>query len=307
MSSSPDIAEVGLAQADRAGIQLEEPSGLWRDAWGRLRHNKGAIVGAVIVLVFVLTAIFAPLIAPYGPIERVGSLSSVPPGPTSEFWFGLDEQGRDLFSRVIYGARLSLLVSIVSVTVGLSIGMLLGSIAGYKGGRIDGLIMRCMDIMLAFPGFLLAIGMVAVLGPGLIQVMIAIGIISVPQFARLLRGSIIQQRESDYVLAARSLGTPGPRTLIVHILPNALAPVIVQATLSLATAIIEVAGLSFVGFGPQDPFLPEWGKMLADNAARLQRSSHLVLFPGFAIVLSVLGLNLIGDGLRESLDPKLRR
>lgn len=298
---------MSVLEAESSELAIEQPSGLWRDAWGRLRHNRGAIVGAVIVGVFVLIAIFAPLVAPYDPQARVGSLSSVPPGPTGEFWFGLDEQGRDLFSRVVYGARLSLLVSIVAVSLGLSIGMLLGSIAGYKGGRIDGVIMRCMDVMLAFPGFLLAIGLVAVLGPGLFQVMFAIGIISVPQFARLLRGSIIQQRQSDYVLAARSLGTPGPRTLVVHILPNALAPVIVQATLALATAIIEVAGLSFVGFGPQDPTLPEWGKMLADNAARLQRSSHLVLFPGFAIVLSVLGLNLIGDGLREALDPKLRR
>lgn len=297
---------MSVLEAESAELAIEQPSGLWRDAWARLRHNRGAIVGAVIVGLFVLIAIFAPLVAPFDPQARVGSLSAVPPGPSSEFWFGLDEQGRDLFSRVVYGARLSLLVSIVSVSVGLSIGVLLGSVAGYRGGRIDGVIMRCMDVMLAFPGFLLAIGLVTILGPGLIQVMIAIGIISVPQFARLLRGSILQQRQSDYVLAARSLGTPGPRTLIVHILPNALAPVIVQATLALATAIIEVAGLSFVGFGPQDPSLPEWGKMLADNAARLQRSSHLVLFPGFAIVLSVLGLNLIGDGLREALDPKLR-
>lgn len=295
-----------VAEAQAVELAIEEPSGLWRDAWRRLIRNPGAIIGAVIVGAFVLIAVFAPLIAPFGPQERVGVLAAVPPGPSAEFWFGLDEQGRDLLSRVIYGARLSLLVSIVSVTVGLTLGIVLGSAAGYLGGRVDGVIMRIMDVMLAFPGFLLAIAFVAVLGPGLIQVMVAIGIISVPQFARLLRGTILAQRQSDYVLAARSLGTPGRRLLVVHILPNALAPVIVQATLALATAIIEVAGLSFVGFGPQDPSLPEWGKMLADNAARLQRSSHLVLFPGFAIVLSVLGLNLIGDGLREALDPKLK-
>lgn len=295
-----------VAEAQAVELAIEQPSGLWRDAWRRLIRNPGAIIGAVIVGAFVLIAVFAPLIAPFGPQERVGVLAAVPPGPSAEFWFGLDEQGRDLLSRVIYGARLSLLVSIVSVTVGLTLGIVLGSAAGYLGGRVDGVIMRVMDVMLAFPGFLLAIAFVAVLGPGLIQVMVAIGIISVPQFARLLRGTILAQRQSDYVLAARSLGTPGRRLLVVHILPNALAPVIVQATLALATAIIEVAGLSFVGFGPQDPSLPEWGKMLADNAARLQRSSHLVLFPGFAIVLSVLGLNLIGDGLREALDPKLK-
>ena len=167
--------------------------------------------------------------------------------------------------------------------------------------------MRLMDVMLAFPGFLLAVGLVTVLGRGLWQIMLAVGITNIPIFARLLRGSILSQRESDYVLAARSVGTPGRRLLMVHILPNSLAPVIVQATLAMATAIIDVAGLSFVGLGPQDPGLPEWGKILADNASRLESSSHLVFFPGFAVVLSVLALNLIGDGLREAIDPKLRK
>jgi peptide/nickel transport system permease protein len=296
---------MSIAEATAAELNVEQPSGLMRDAWQRMRTNRAALAGLVIILFFLLAAIFAPLIAPYGPIEEVAGLSNNPAGPSTQFLFGLDEQGRDLFSRIIYGTRLSLLIGLVSVAVGLSAGLILGSIAGYFGGRVDAVIMRTMDVLLAFPGFLLAVGLVAVLGQGLGQIMIAVGIVNIPIFARLLRGSILGVRESDYVLAARSLGTPGRRILLRHILPNAIAPVIVQATLAMATAIIDVAGLSFVGLGPQNPSLPEWGKMLADNANRLSRF-HLVFFPGFAIVISVLGINLIGDGLREAIDPKLK-
>jgi peptide/nickel transport system permease protein len=298
---------MSVAEGVAAELELEAPSGLWRDAWARLRRNPGAIVGFIILLGFLSLALCAPLIAEFAPGDTPGSLDATPPGPTGDHLFGLDEQGRDLFSRIVYGTRLSLLVGIVSVAVGLSLGMLLGSIAGYFGGWVDTLVMRLMDVMLAFPGFLLAVGLVTVLGRGLWQIMLAVGITNVPVFARLLRGSILSQRESDYVLAARSVGIPGRRMLLVHILPNSLAPVIVQATLAMATAIIDVAGLSFVGLGPQDPGLPEWGKILADNANRLEASSHLVFFPGFAVVLSVLALNLIGDGLREAIDPKLRK
>ena len=297
---------MSVAEAQVVELSVEQPSGLWRDAWRRVRTNPGAIVGFVIILVFVLAAIFAPLAAPFDPNEKVAGLNVNPPGPSGEHWMGIDEQGRDLFSRIVFGARLSLLVGLVSVLVGLSLGVLLGSLAGYRGGWIDTVIMRVMDVMLAFPGFLLAIGLVTVLGKGLVQIMIAVGLTSVPQFARLLRGSILAQKEADYVTAARSVGVPGLRVLLGHILPNAIAPVIVAATLALATAIIDVAGLSFVGLGPQDPSLPEWGKILADNADRVARSVHLVLFPGMAIVLSVLAFNLIGDALREALDPKLR-
>ncbi|MGH3664555.1 MAG: ABC transporter permease [Egibacteraceae bacterium] len=296
---------MSIAEAEAAELSLEQPSGLLRDAVERLRRNPGALVGFALIAVFVLAATFAPLIAPFGPTERVVGLSVNPQGPSADFWFGVDEQGRDLFSRVVYGARLSLLIGIVSVGVGLSFGMLLGAVSGYFGGWVDSVVMRVMDVMLAFPGFLLAIGIVTVLGPGLGQIMVAIGIVNIPIFARLLRGSVLAQREADYVLAARSVGTPGMRILGAHILPNAIAPVIVQATLAMATAIIDVAGLSFVGLGPADPSLPEWGKMLADNANRLTRF-HLVFFPGFAIVIGVLGLNLIGDGLREAIDPKLK-
>ena len=298
---------MSVAEAEVQELNLEQPSSLGRDALDRFRHNKAAMVGVTVILLLVLIAIFAPLIAPYETGEQVGVLdSSNPEGPSSEHWMGLDEQGRDVFSRVVYGARLSLLVGLVSVAVGLSFGFVIGALAGYFGGWVETITMRTMDIMLAIPALLLAIGFVTLLGRGLIQIMIAVGITTIPVFARLLRGSILAQRESDYVLAARSLGVPGRRLLMVHILPNALAPLIVQATLAMAVAIIEVAGLSYLGLGPAEPGLPEWGKMLADNASRIDRATHLVIFPGAAIVISCLGMNLIGDGLRESIDPKMR-
>ncbi|MDQ3916610.1 MAG: ABC transporter permease [Actinomycetota bacterium] len=297
---------MSVAEAEAKELNLESQASLWSDAFDRLRRNPGAIVGAVIVLLFVILAVFAPLVAPFDPGEQVGSLASNPEGPSSEHLMGLDEQGRDFFSRVVYGSRLSLLSGVVSVAIGLLFGVFLGAVAGYLGGWVDTLIMRAMDIMLSIPGLLLAIAIVTALGRGLLPIMFAIGIINVPVFARLLRGSILAQRESDFVLAARSLGATGPRLLAVHILPNSIAPVIVQATLAMGTAIIEVAALSFLGLGPSDPGFPEWGKMVADNSNRLTQSTHLIFFPGFAIVLSVLGINLIGDGLREAIDPKLR-
>jgi peptide/nickel transport system permease protein len=264
------------------------------------------MIGAFFILLFLLCAIFAPLITSHGPNEQVGKLAANGTPPGSGHWFGLDEQGRDYYTRVVYGARLSLLVGVVSVAIGLALGLLLGALAGYFGKWVDTSIMRTMDIMLAVPSFLLAIAIVSVLDRGLIQIMIAVGLVQVPIFARLLRSGILAQRESDYVLAARSVGVPGRRLMLRHILPNSISPVIVQGTLAVATAIIEVAALSFVGLGPRDPSLPEWGIMLADNASRLQQGAHLVLFPGMAIVLSVLGFNMIGDGLREALDPKLK-
>jgi peptide/nickel transport system permease protein len=298
---------MSVAEAEVQELHLERPSSLGRDALDRFLHNKAAMVGVAVVLLLVLIAVFAPLVAPYGAGEQVGPLdNSNPAGPSSGHWMGFDEQGRDLFSRVVYGARLSLLVGLVSVAFGLTFGLVLGATGGYFGGWVETIIMRAMDIMLAIPALLLAIGLVTLLGRGLVQIMIAVGITTIPIFARLLRGSILAQRESDYVLAARSLGVPGRRLLIIHILPNALAPLIVQATLAMAVAIIDVAGLSFLGLGPAEPGLPEWGKILADNASRLNQATHLVIFPGAAIVISVLGLNLIGDGLRESIDPKLR-
>ena len=299
---------MSLAEIEAREIQLEAPQGLWRDAWQRLRRNKGALLGFGLVATFVLVALLAPWIAPHSP--RAQNLSLIRegccPGPSTDYLFGVDHLGRDEFSRVLYGARYSLLIGVVSVAVGLSAGLFFGAIAGYLGGFVDSVIMRLMDIMLAIPGLLLAIGIVAMLGAGIWQIMIAVGVVNIPVFARLLRGAVLAQRENDFVLAARSVGVPRRTILMSHILPNAISPVIVQGTLALATAIIDVAGLGFLGLGPQDPATPEWGTMLTGTIRYLQTAPHLAIIPGVAIVISVLGFNLIGDGLREALDPKLR-
>ena len=299
---------MSVAQLESAEIQLEATSGLWSEAWRRLVRNPGAIVGFVLVALFVLTAAFAPLIAPYDPREQDLSLlrEGCCPGPSADHWFGVDQLGRDEFSRVVYGARFSLLIGVVAVSVGVSIGIALGAFSGFFGGKTDTVIMRLMDIMLSIPGLLMAIGIAAMLGPGLFSIMIAIGVVNVPIFARLLRGSVLGQKENDFVLAARAIGVPRRTILVSHILPNAISPIIVAATLALATAIIDAAGLGFLGLGPQDPSTPEWGTMLTDTVRYLQTAPHLAIIPGVAIVISVLGFNLIGDGLREGLDPKLR-
>jgi peptide/nickel transport system permease protein len=300
---------VSVAEIEAVEVQRDAPSGLWRDAFYRLIRNPGAIIGFVFVFIFVIGAIFAPLIATHDPVEQNLLLiaDGCCPGPSADHWFGVDLLGRDLFSRIVYGARISLLVGLVSVTIGLSIGLVLGAIAGYIGGVLDSAIMRVMDVMLAVPGLLLAIGIVAALGPGLKEVMIAVGLANVPIFARLVRSSILAQREADFVLAARAVGIRRPTILFAHILPNAISPVIVTATLAMATAIIDVAGLGFLGIGLQDPDeTPEWGSMLTEVNEYLQTAPFLALIPGTAIVISVLGFNLIGDGLREALDPKLR-
>jgi peptide/nickel transport system permease protein len=300
---------VSVAELESVDVAYEvAPSGLWRDAFFRLRRNPGALVGFGLVSTFVLLAAFAPLIAPHGPLDQDLTLvtNGCCPGPSAHHWLGVDQLGRDELSRLIYGARFSLLIGVVAVSVGLSIGIVLGAIAGYFGGWIDSVVMRLMDILLAIPGLLLAIGIVAALKPGLFQIMIAVGVANVPIFARLLRGSILAQRESDFVLSARAVGVKPRAILASHVLPNSLSPVIVQGTLALATAIIDVAGLGFLGLGPQDPSTPEWGTMLTDIDRYLQSAPWLAVAPGIAIVLSVLGFNLIGDGLREALDPKLR-
>ncbi len=282
---------------------------LWRDAWQRLRRNPAAIVGAALVVAFVAVAILAPLLAPADP--RVADLSQIRPGfvpgPSRAHLLGLDQQGRDELSRIIYGARYSLLIGVVSLGLGASVGMLIGLLAGAFGGWVDNVCMRLMDVMLAIPGLLFAIAVAAVLGRKLTSVMIAIGVVNIPLFARLLRGSMLSQRESDYVVAARSIGVVRWRIVVGHVLPNSVAPVIVQGTLALATAIIDAAGLAFLGLGSADPGTPEWGRMLAETQRFLQSSPQLAVFPGLAIVVSVLGFNLLGDALREALDPKLRR
>jgi peptide/nickel transport system permease protein len=300
---------MSLAEVHEVEIQAEHlPTGLWREAFRRLLRNPGAIIGFASVLLFVLVAIFAPLIAPYSPTEQDLALlaNGCCPGPSRDHLMGVDELGRDEFSRVLYGARYSLVIGVVSVAIGLSIGMLLGAISGGLAGVTDSVVMRGMDIMLAIPGLLLAIGIVSLMGPGLLPVMIAVGVAQVPIFARLLRGTILGQRESDYVLAARSIGLRKHIILSSHILPNSMSPVIVAGTLAMATAIIDVAGLGFLGLGPQDPSTPEWGTMLTNANSYLVTAPFLALFPGAAIVIVVLAFNLIGDGLREALDPKLR-
>ncbi len=299
---------MGVIEIEARQVPLQTtPGGLWNEAFYRLVRNPGAIVGAVIVTAFIVVALFAPVLAPYSPTDVNLDLvaDGCCPGPSWEHPMGVDDLGRDELSRVIYGARYSLLIGIVSVTVGLTAGLLLGSVAGYFG-RLDNLIMRVVDIMLAIPGFLMAIGIAALMGPGLLSVMIAIGIVNIPIFTRLMRGSILGQKENDYVLAARAVGVPNRKVLANHILPNAISPVIVAGTLALATAIIDAAGLGFLGLGPQEPSTPEWGTMLTDAVRYLQTAPFLAFFPGLAIVIVVMGFNLIGDGLREALDPKLR-
>jgi peptide/nickel transport system permease protein len=296
---------VSVAELEGRELELDaSQGGLWREALQRISRNPGAIIGLVVVTLLTFVAIFAPWIAPYDPIEQ--NLDAISQGPSREHLLGTDEIGRDELSRLIYGARYSLLIGVVAVTVGLTFGLLLGAMAGYFS-RLDGLIMRLMDIMLAIPGFLMAIGIVALWGEGgLVQVMIAIGIVNIPIFTRLMRGSIIAQRDNDYVLAARSVGVPNRKILASHILPNAISPLIVAATLALATAIVDAAGLGFLGLGPQDPATPEWGTMLTGAVRYLQTEPMLAIYPGVAIVIAVMGFNLIGDALREALDPKLR-
>jgi len=279
--------------------------GLWGDAVRRLVRNRPALLGLFFIAVFVLAAIFAPFLAPYPPNE--GSLVNRLQTPSREHIMGTDLQGRDEFSRILYGAQVSLVAGVSSVVVGVLIGGTIGALAGGIGGKVDSVLMRVVDVMLSIPGILLAIGIVAWLDRGLPQIIFAVAIVNVPIFARILRGSLLSLRESDYVTASRSLGASGSRLLLRHMLPNSLTPLIVACTLALATAIIDVAGLGFLGLGPPDPRTPEWGTMLTDSTKFLRQAPWLLFFPGAAIVISAIGFNLLGDGMRESLDPRMRR
>jgi peptide/nickel transport system permease protein len=288
---------------------LDEPikgSSLWRDAAHRLVRTPSAMVGLFLISLFVFVAVFAPFISPYDP--TAGSIVNRFEPPSIQHLLGTDLQGRDILSRIFWGARASLWVSILSVTLGLLIGLFAGAISGFVGGWLDFWMMRIVDIMLSLPGLLLTITIVVFLGPGLNTIAFAIAIENVPIFARILRSSILGLKESDFTTAARSIGAKESRILINHIMPNALTPVIVAATLALATAIVDAAGLGFLGFGPQDPSTPEWGTMLTDTYRYLTTGAGFTaFFPGIAIILSVLGFNLLGDGLREALDPRLKR
>ena len=279
--------------------------GLWSDALARLLRNRVALVGVVFIAIFVLAAVLAPVIAPYQPLA--GALADRLKPPGGGHILGTDLQGRDELSRILYGAQVSLLAGVASVVLGVSIGGFVGAIAGGLGGRVDAVLMRVVDVMLSIPGILLAIGIVAWLDRGLPQILFAVAMTNAPIFARILRGSLLALRESDFVTAARSIGASPVRILLRHMLPNALTSLIVAATLALATAIIDVAGLGFLGLGPPDPRTPEWGTMLTDSTKYLRQAPWLIFFPGVAIVISAIGFNLLGDGLRESLDPRLKR
>lgn len=293
------------ATSTAAAEPQERSVGLWRDALGRMRRSPAAIIGGAIILTFVLMALFAQQLAPYDPYAGSLSRSFVPPG--TDHPFGTNIQGQDVLSRIIFGARITLGVAVASVVIGVAIGSLLGALAGYFRGFIDGAIMRVVDILLSIPGLLLAIAVVAYLGRGELQIAVAIAMANVPIFARILRGSLLALREADFVVAARTVGVRAPVILLRHMVPNALGPLIVQATLALGTAVIDAAALGFLGLGPPDPRTPEWGAMLSDTYRYLQAAPYLAFFPGIAIVLTVIGFNLLGDGMREALDPRLRR
>jgi peptide/nickel transport system permease protein len=275
----------------------------WRRAVRRLVKRRGAMVGAVVVLFFVVVAVAAPLIAPYEPVAT--SWSAVRKPPSLEHWFGTDEIGRDVLSRVIFGARASLLAGVISVCISLACGVPIGLVSGYVGGFLDGLLMRITDALLACPFLILAIALAAFLGPSLTNAMIAIGISAMPAFIRLTRAQVLNAKVEDYVEAARAVGNPHRRIVLRHILPNILAPIMVQATLAIAAAIIAEASLSFLGLGQQPP-APSWGSML--NAAKnfLDQAPWMAIWPGAAIFSVVLAFNLFGDGLRDALDPRHR-
>jgi peptide/nickel transport system permease protein/dipeptide transport system permease protein len=280
---------------------LEQLSQLWR--------NKTAVLGLGIITFFVFIALFAPLLSPHDPVETSLYDQLKPPvwhaKGTWKNILGTDELGRDTLSRIIYGSRVSLTVALVSVGLAFGVGTFLGCVSGYFKGKLDSLVMRVMDMILAFPYLLLAIVVVAYLGPSLQNAMMAIGITYVPRFARIVRGSVLEECEKDYVMAARAIGARDARIVFLAILPNCLGPLIVQTTLSMASAILDAAALSFLGLGAQPP-TPEWGAMIARSRGLILRAPWVMTFPGIAILMAVLGFNLLGDGLRDALDPRLR-
>jgi peptide/nickel transport system permease protein len=276
----------------------------WNGFYRKLKKNKIALVGGAIVLFYILVAILAPVLAPFDPLEIHLEKKLTP--PSAEHWMGTDDKGRDILSRLMYGAQLSLVVGFVSVLIGMVFGIILGVVAGYYGKWIDTVIMRIIDVLLAFPGILLALAIISALGPSLMNVMVAVGIFSIPTFARIVRGSTLAVKKLEYIDAVRALGASDFIIIAKHILPNIMSPIIVQATLRVATAILTAAGLSFLGLGAQPP-TPEWGAMLSNGRDFLFSAPHIALFPGIAISTLVLGFNLFGDGLRDALDPRMKK
>ena len=274
---------------------------MFDDIWRQFRKQRLGLIGGGILCMLLLVALLAPVLAPYDPLAQ--DLYQRLQSPSTDHWFGTDDFGRDILSRIVYGSRISLRIGLIAISLALTGGTLFGLVAGYRGGMVDMLIMRLMDLMLAFPSILLAIAIVAVIGPGIENAILAVSIVLVPQFARLVRSSVLTVREATYVEAARALGATESRLLFYSILPNCTAPLIVQTTLGMGTAILDAAGLSFLGRGPQPP-VPEWGAMLSGGRELLLRAPWVMTFPGLAIFTVVLGLNLFGDGLRDALDPK---
>ena len=276
------------------------------EVWQRLVKNKMAMVGLAIIILLALAAIFADVIADYETKVVAQNIANRLKGPSAEHWFGTDEFGRDIFARMVHGSRVSLVVGLISVSVSLVAGGTLDAFAGFYGGGVDNVIMRVMDIFLAVPSILLAITIVAALGPNLVNVMLAIGISGTPGFARIVRAAVMSVKDQEFVEASRAIGASNATIIFREIIPNCLAPIIVQSTLSVASAILSTASLSFIGLGVQPPD-PEWGAMLSSGRNFLRDAVHLTLFPGLAIVVTILALNLLGDGLRDALDPRLKQ
>ena len=278
----------------------------WVEVWRRLKRNKMAVLGLIILIILVLLAVFADVIANYDNVVIKQNLAHRLQGPSAAHWLGTDEFGRDIFARLVHGTRVSLQVGIVAVGISIVIGGILGAVAGYYGGKLDNTIMRIMDIFLAVPSILLAIAIVSALGPSIINLMLAISISSVPSYARIVRASVLSIRDQEFIEAAKAIGASNTRIIFRHIIPNSLAPVIVQATLGVASAILSTAGLSFIGLGIQPP-APEWGSMLSGGRQYLRYAWWVTTFPGVAIMITILSLNLLGDGLRDALDPRLKQ
>jgi dipeptide transport system permease protein len=305
--SATDDPHLGTAEQAPLGPPPVAP---WKENWHYFLGNRGAVLGLIVLGLMVLLAVFAPLIAPHDPTIQYRDALLVPPAWTAngrpEFLLGTDPLGRDILSRMIFGARYSLVIGLVVVTLALVTGILVGLIAGYFGGWVDALIMRVMDIILAFPSLLLALVLVAIIGPGLFNAMLAIAVVLQPHFARLTRGAVMAEKNREYVTSAKVAGANHLRLMLVTILPNCLGPLIVQATLSFSNAILDAAALGFLGMGAQPP-TPEWGTMLAEAREFITSAWWVVTMPGLAILITVLAINLIGDGLRDTLDPKLKR
>ncbi|MFT4727394.1 MAG: dipeptide transport system permease protein [Granulosicoccus sp.] len=298
-----------MSLADSSEQGYSRP-GQFREFWNYFSENRGAIVGLCVFVGFILIALLADLIAPHSPTQQYREALLQPPfwqeGGTTEFLLGTDAVGRDMLSRLMHGARYSFFIGMVVVVISAGSGVFIGLIAGFARGWIDTLIMRLMDILLAFPSLLLALVMVAILGPSLMNAMIAIAIVLQPHYVRLTRAAVLQEISKDYVTSARVVGASKLRLMFVTVLPNCMAPIIVQAALSFSTAILDAAALGFLGLGAQPP-TPEWGTMLADSREFVLRAWWVVTFPGLAILINVLAINLMGDGLRDALDPKLKR